>query len=344
MPTLSNTHLVKKRNVLNEIRSNSMTLQELRFFSIYLSKINPKDTSTRLVRFSISDFKSIMDLGRINNDYLQKVTNSLLCKVVNVPDEITGGYTGFQLFKECTVNRNEKGEWYVEVDAHDKALPLMFEYQSRYFSYQLWNALRLKSSNQLRMYEILKQYENIGSRVLEIKKLKEMLGISESEYTRFDNFKKWVLDACQSALEKYTDIKYTYAPHGKRGKGGKVMAVKFDIERNKSHVNQLSLFEFIGEHKEPNDAQEDDPFTSFGDRINFLISACNNEFTNKEVIVLFNDMRRKLPRSYTLNDLQCYDYLNDKYNEMLMRDEKNMIKNRLSYLRKLIGKDFDEDI
>ena len=35
---LFDTAIVQKRNVLNELRKNSMSLQELRFFSIYLSK------------------------------------------------------------------------------------------------------------------------------------------------------------------------------------------------------------------------------------------------------------------------------------------------------------------
>ena len=84
-----------------------------------------------------------------------------------------GGYNGFQLFKDCTVDIDDKAEWYIEIDAHDKALPLMFEFKDKYFSYQLWNALRLKSPNQLRMYEILKQYEKIGIRILSIDELKK---------------------------------------------------------------------------------------------------------------------------------------------------------------------------
>ena len=54
---LFDTAIVQKRNVLNELRKNSMSLQELRFFSIYLSKINSRDISTRIVRFSLEDFK-----------------------------------------------------------------------------------------------------------------------------------------------------------------------------------------------------------------------------------------------------------------------------------------------
>ena len=47
---------------------------------------------------------------------------------------------------------------FYEIDAHDRALPLMFDFKNKYFKYELWNALRLKSPNQVRMYEILKQW------------------------------------------------------------------------------------------------------------------------------------------------------------------------------------------
>ena len=46
MSMIQKNYLIKKRNVLNEIRANNMTMQELRFFSIYLSKINPQNINT----------------------------------------------------------------------------------------------------------------------------------------------------------------------------------------------------------------------------------------------------------------------------------------------------------
>jgi plasmid replication initiation protein len=352
MVTLRKNYLVKKRNVLNEIRSNSMTLQELRFFSIYLSKINAKDLSTRVVRFALDDFRAIMELdSRIKIDYMKRVTDGLLCKVVNIPTE-DGGYDGFQLFKECRVHLDEKGDWYVEIDAHDKALPLMFEFQSRYFSYQLWNALRLRSSNQLRMYEILKQYEKIGSRVLDIDELKSLLGIGKNEYPRFGDLRKWVIDACQQALFEYTDLKFTYEPYGKKGKGGKILFLKFFIEKNENYIDQLTLSEFIEEHKlETEEIIVDDEnigeidseniSVAYNKKIEFLAEACNNEFSFQEVVVLFNEMKNTLPHSLLREDIQCYDYLSDKYQEMRMRNSRTKIKHRFSYLRSIIGKDYE---
>ena len=146
MIKIKQNYLVKKRNVLNEMRTNDMTLQELRFLSIYLSKINKDDESTRCVRFTLDDFQAVMDLGRLNIDSIKKATDTLLCRVVSVPIENDKGkiigYNSFQLFKDCTVITDTSTGGYVEIDAHDKALPLMFLYKKRYFTYQPFNLNR----------------------------------------------------------------------------------------------------------------------------------------------------------------------------------------------------------
>ena len=350
MATLKKNHLIEKRNVLNEIRANNMTLQELRFFSIYLSKINARDISTRVVRFPIDDFQAIMELGRIDINYMKSVTNSLLCKVVNVPIEDEKGrykgYTGFQLFKECTVSQDDYGGWYVEIDAHDKALPLMFEFKNRYFTYQLFNALRLRSPNQLRMYEILKQYEKVGSKIYTIEELKKDLWIREGEYGgRWNNFKTKVLDACQEALRQHTDIKFTYEPYGKKGLGGKILALKFYIEKNNNYIDQLTLDMFIDEKKAeadslpgyvPEDIQENiNP--KYRERIELFMEACENVFNFDDVVIINDLMNEKMPY---MDELECYNYLNRKYKEMMRNDRiGDGIKNKFKYFCSIIGTD-----
>lgn len=236
--------MVVKRNELNEMKATNMTFQELRFFSIYLAKIDQRDISTRAVKFPLIDFQKIMDLGRLNIEQLKKTTNSLLQKVVNVPKE-NGGYKGFQLFKECDVDQDEETkEWYIEIDAHDKALPLMFDFKDRYFKYELWNVLTLESKNQLRMYELLKQYENIGAREVSIEQLKDWLGIKKEKYTgRFDHFRVRVLEACQKALKEKTDIYYEFKK-GKGGRGGKWLTIVFTIHKNKDYKSPVNLEAF----------------------------------------------------------------------------------------------------
>jgi len=337
--------LIEKRNVLNEIRSNSMSLQELRFFSIYLAKINARDTKTRVVRFSLDEFRRIMDYGRLNLDQLQNMVDSLLCKVVGVPLE-GGGVERFQLFKECRINKDEKDEWYIEIDAHDKALPLMFEFKERYFTYELWNALRLKSANQIRMYEILKQFEFVGERVISIDELRALLGIDKKEYPRFNSFRECVIDACQEALATNTDIKYTYEPTGHRGQGGKVKALKFTISRNESHVDQLSLSDFISQKEMgealANDGLENESEDDFFAReiYPFMSEACGNEFSSAEVQILYNLIVKIVPHNPNKNrQLEMYDYLKSKYDELKLRASQNAIKRRFGYIKKIIEVD-----
>lgn len=221
--------LIEKRNVLNSMRNCSLTMPELKLLSIYLARINARDVKTRLVKIPLSEYMCVMDIGEdINLTHLRESVRHLLQHVVEVPNEKGHGYTAFQLFKRCKVEKDEKGIWTIEIDAHDDSLPLMFNFKKEYFTYELQNALNLKSSNQIRMYEILKQYENVGKRELSIIELRSLLGIKDEEYPRWNNFRAKVLDSCQRALEEYTDITFTYEK-GTGGAGGKWLSIIFNI-------------------------------------------------------------------------------------------------------------------
>jgi plasmid replication initiation protein len=319
-----------------------MTLQELRFFSIYLSKINKdKPDETRAVRFPLDDFRAIMDLGRVNTKYIQNVTDNLLKKIVRVPDD-NGGQKSFQLFKECTISIDDNGKWYVEIDAHDKALPLMFDFKNKYFSYHLWNALRLKSPNQLRMYEILKQYQKVGHRILSVEDLKGMLGIEKDEYPYFSDFKKRVLNACQQALEENTDIKFTYEPHGKKGPTGKILTLKFNIKQNENYTDQLSLDSFIESQKAADggycDDEDDVKLSRYEQRLILFSDACNNEFSREEMVVIINKVIKHAQYVFH-DDIACYHYINDRYCEMIRQSKRNTIASRFGYVSSLMDKE-----
>ena len=345
--TLNERYIVTKSNQLNEIKPNEMSLQGLRFFSIYLSKINPLDESTRVVRFKVSDFKAIMDLGRINTSTLLKSANDLLTQTIGLMlgdkvDDIET-FERFQVFKKCSLKADKSGELYIQIDAHDDALPLMFNLKGHYFKYELWNALRPKSRNQLRMYEILKQYEYIGERIITIAKLKELLGIDEDQYVRYANFKERILNSCQRALSENTDISFTYEPYGRKTRGGKVIQLKFTITKNKDYKDPLkldkfidlkneSLLEAIASVPEP-EADE----SSYSDHISFLVDACDNTFTKSEMLEINLLLSEKMPE--IANDqFKSYQYLNRKYLEMQRYDKRdNSIKHKFKYFKKLIG-------
>ncbi len=342
--TIKKNNLVEKQNILNEMRSKNMTLQELRFFSIYLSKINARDISTRKVIFPLEDFQKIMEFGRLNINQLKTTTDSLLCKIVHLPTE-RGGYTSFQLFKECSVDQDEYGSWFVEIDAHDKALPLMFDFKSRYFTYQLWNALHLKSSNQLRMYELLKQYEKSGVREISLLELRELLGIEKEEYPRWERFKVRVIDSCQQALLESTDIKFTYETI-KKGRGGKITALKFTIEKNENHIDNLTLDEYIEQQPLPELECELKAFCFENETLEFLAESCNNEFNEPQMQVIYDLVKEIIPFSSQDVKIERYNYLLKKYNEFNLRVSSislSPIKNHFAYFKSLIEADLNKE-
>ena len=330
MPKVKGFELVEKKNVLNQIRRNNMTLQELRLFSIYLSKINARDISTRTVKFTLENFCKIMEI-KANPAQISENTIHLLQQVVKIPNEDgTKGFTAIQLFKRCKLSQDKQtGQWEFEIAAHDEALPYMFDFKERYFTYELWNVLRLKSSNQLRMYEILKQYEHIGKRKLSITELRELLCIEPNEYPRWERFKTRVLDSCQKALAEQTDITFTYEPIRT---GHTFTAVMFFIKKNENYVDHLKLDDFIQKKKSikivakskpleewiPLDKDTEDEIAEeiYGDKnLAFLAGACDYEFSPQETRVLF-DYLLAIGLVGRDNEVERYKLLRQAYNKL----------------------------
>lgn len=357
--------IVEKRNLLNELRNSLHTPQELRLFSIYLSRINPYDKNTRYVRFQLSDFQKIMEFGRLNIAQLKETASSILASQIFLPKE-SGGFKGINLFEIFDIDKDSDNKWYVEISATDAALPFIFDFKDRYFKYKLWNALRLKSANQIRMYEILKQYESIGKREIEVKQLQDLLGVN---YPRWNNFKARVLDPCQAALKEITDIYYTYE-RGRTGQGGKWITIIFHIYENKDYIDQFTFAEYIDiqqaeppEHitleTEPGADQTEDEeeqrIKKYGsERIAILAEAVNDEFTRAQLEYMDMLIKRISPPkdpNLTGSAATMYGnraFLREQYAAMNAEAEKKArkqgkpIQDRAAYLTKMLEKIADQ--
>jgi len=347
---LTGEEIVEKSNELNNLVYKNASLPALRFFSIYLAKINPRDEKTRVVKFKVSDFEKIMEIKRFNTTKFYEATDKLLDIPLHIRNE-QGKPRNRRIFRKFDIY-NIDGEDYITADIEDDAIPLLFHLRERYFSYQLWNALRLRSTNQVRMYEILKQYEKVGRREISVDELRDLLGIEPDTYKRWDVFKVKVLDACQRALEDTTDIRFTYE-RGKTGNGGKWLTIIFRIYKNERYIDQFCLDEFIqlpdsarlaeaGADEEYREDQYQD------DNMSLLADACNNEFTPAEMDVIFSLIADKpMPQSNNGIWIARFHYLTRKYVELEYRAQKNEaagkpIKNRFAYFKAMLNGDDEE--
>jgi plasmid replication initiation protein len=131
------------------------------------------------------------------------------------------------------------------------------------------------------MYEILKQYEYLGERIITLEELRMMLGIEPHEYPRWIRFKDRVIDSCQKALEENTDIKFMYDPIRKGRKG--IHAVKFIISKNADYVDQLTLGEFIDMQPEAVYVDDEEKEEGYEEHLRFIAGACDYTFVNAEM-------------------------------------------------------------
>ncbi len=335
--SIDENNLIEKRNVLNEMNPGRMDLQEIRFFSIYLSKINPRDLKTRIVDFPLSDFVKIMDIKKVNVSSVQNQLAKLLSKVVFIPRG-KEEYDGFQLFKKCKVYKdNITNIWRVKIDAHDDALPLMFDFKERYFKYELWNALSLSSPNQIRMYEILKQYEKIGQRIIQLDELKKLIGVDKKKYKRFNNFREYVIDSAKKALLEHTDIYFEYETMTQIGR--KVTAIKFFIHSNKKYKKKLSLDEFIQNKYEPQIIDKNCEMDELDDKFSMFTDMFENEFTRQQVEVLYQMAIPFVSRKCSTDefDISMCNYFRLLYKKLKCTE----IHHPFAYVKKLISIDLD---
>lgn len=353
---------IEKLNRLNELRAQNMTMQQLRFFAIYLSRINARDKSTRRVSFPLSDFLKIMGLTNYASEKsatyknIKAATKGLLSQNVEVPKE-NGGYKQINLFEECDVDRDASGVWTVTIDATNSALPLFFDFKEKYFIYELGNVLRLSSAKQIRMYEILKQRQNMVQPVtIQLQELRELLGIPKDAYTDYNNFKRRVIDAAQKELAEQTDIQFGYTPIRA---GRKVAALAFTISANTANFPQMSIAEWIDMQPEssggPPTLPEAAPVISsdgppaaapaavfMPEELGLYAEALPEGMTPGEVDALQMEARKHIdtPENRFDADIKVFHYLQDKTKLMMAQRAAVKPGNRFAWLKKAVAEDW----
>lgn len=223
--------LVEKKNSFNCMINSEFTLVELKILCVYLSRINARDNETRKVELPLNELKTFIDAGKINITKFKGIIKRLSKRQITIPiDKDYSQCITYYLFDICKMLKTD-GKWFLHLAAHDDTIPLMFNIKKGYVRYQVKNVLRLKTTYQIRMYEILKQYKYLGKREIKVDDLRAMLGISDTKYSRWDNFRNYVLEDCKEALAKYTDIRFDYHREGV-DIGGKWVTIIFTIYDN----------------------------------------------------------------------------------------------------------------
>ena len=220
--------VVFQHNNLIEARY-SLTLQEKKIILWLTSQIQTDDKDFKKHTLTVKDFMNLIGLtGNANYKELQKITLGLMKKVLVIKEPDKKVVTQVSWLNSA---RYEEGEGFISLSFAPEMHPFLLNLKKTFTVINLSDLMQFKSIHAIRIYELLKQYQDIGERILTIEKIKECCGVVDRLKT-YPNFEKKILLIAQREINEKSDIKFEFE---REKHVRKIVAIKFIISKNKDY-------------------------------------------------------------------------------------------------------------
>lgn len=150
---------------------------------------------------------------------LKKATTSLIKHVCKIAE--TDGLLQVSLLSSAKYIKG-KGQIILKLDS--KLHPYLLKLKNQFSTFQLEKLINFKSYYSQCIYELLKKvYKPQGTFTVSVEQLRNILKIEETEYKRYYDLKRYVIQQAQKELSTY-DVSFHFT---ERKQGKKVMAIQF---------------------------------------------------------------------------------------------------------------------
>ena len=315
---------VKMANYLVENRPK-MNVDETRLFLTMVASVNKDDIELNTLKIPVSEFAELWGLdpdGAYSR--LKEALRGLRGKEFFVEGiNPTTGRKRFLSTSYITTAAYEQGYAYATAKISDEFKPYLLALKACYTSYVLENVMQLDTVNAIRNYELLKQYQSLGQRTFSVAEYKQLLRL-EGKYSLNADLRRYVIDPAVKEINENTDIQVSYEFVG-RGQRAKL---KFTIQRKTAVREELegqtSLPEVVPELDDPHD------------KIPFLATAVNEEFSREQMMALMAAMIGKYPADPAGEEHAPWKYLRQMYTKM---NTQKIRQSRFGYLLTMIEND-----
>lgn len=206
--------IVAQSNQLTEARY-SLTVAEQRLVLTLLSFISPDDDDFKEYEIKVLDFKTMFNIKtNAIYDEFKDTLKKLAARVIYVPRG--NDYLISHWFSSAEYLSDTNS---VKISFDKKLKPYLLQLKEQFTKYRLFVITQFKSSYTIRIYMLLKQYEKIGHREINLEELKDILGIEAKSYDDFKRFRERVLNQAKKEFE--TKNKET---------GGYISDITFELE------------------------------------------------------------------------------------------------------------------
>jgi plasmid replication initiation protein len=219
-------NLIVKSNYIVEA-SYKLSVGEQRVIYVLTAMINKDDEDFKLYKFTAKEFANIIGT-KSKNIYSQvsQYVEALRDRDLTIIKEKSVLKTKWLSSAEYFVD-----EGYVELEFSPKLKPYLLLLKERFTKLSLEQMVNFNSQYAGRIYEFLKQYQNIGFRTFKIEGLKALLGIENGEYKLYGDFKRKILLKAQQEINHESELLIDFE---EIKTGRKVTSIKFYITSNKA--------------------------------------------------------------------------------------------------------------
>lgn len=202
--------IVEKSNNLIEAQYK-LSLAEQRLIIMACMKLKENKTENEnknTVSFFMNEMDEIFD-SQINYDYYIDLCRGLMKKQIKMIKNLDPK-------KKNNVEINwissiEYNSGWIEIEFSEKLIPYLIELSDSYTRYEIQNISRMKSVYSIRIYEMLKQYQDTGFKIIKIEDLREILQTGDS-FKEYKYLKRNLIDVSLKEINDNTDLYVIYKP------------------------------------------------------------------------------------------------------------------------------------
>jgi plasmid replication initiation protein len=120
----------------------------------------------------------------------------------------------------------EKNKSKFVVSLHEEMMEYLLELKEKFTRYEISNIKNLSSKYELKLYEYIKSYQNMGTSFeITVEKLREILEISETDYQLFGNLNQKILAPAIVKINQNTDLFVVIKPIKENNR--KIIKIRF---------------------------------------------------------------------------------------------------------------------
>ena len=236
--TLVKNAVVTRSNKLIEARYKLSVIEQKIIYAIVSIIDSRQEQDFPEIKFNVKDLAEFCGIPK-KNAYrdIEESTRTLLSKVIVISElkrKIQTHWVQSAIYDTGTV--------VFELDK--KLKPYLLELKSQFTSIKISELISFKSQYSGRVFELLYQHRSFGQRNFTLTELKELLCLDKTEYTAYNDFRRFVIEPVVKDINKSTSLDVGYEVEKN---GLKVVAINFFIHSKPIAPKEVELFSPINQ-------------------------------------------------------------------------------------------------